>query len=55
MEKKNKLASVDADAECQNEDGEDAKEEDGVNKDSLSVGLEAAKLNVPGAPRKLDY
>lgn len=45
---------MDVDADCQNEDSEDGKEEEGVDNNGFPVGFEVSKFNSPGVPRKLE-
>lgn len=47
------LASVDADADGQNEDSEETKKEEGVDQNCFPICFEVAKFHSPGVPRKL--
>lgn len=49
------LAGVDVNANCQNEDSEDDKENEGVDKNGLAMGAETAKFDVMGFPGDLEY
>lgn len=47
------LASIDMNSNSNEEDGDEAKEDDGVDKNRNSTGLEVAKLHNPVPPWKL--
>lgn len=48
------LAGVDVNANCQNEDSEDDKENEGVDKNGLAIGAETAKFDAVGFPGDLE-
>ncbi|KAF8399981.1 hypothetical protein HHK36_015854 [Tetracentron sinense] len=47
-------AGIDVDTDGQDEDGEGAEEDEGVDENGLTVGLEATELHLPVVPRHLE-
>lgn len=48
------LASVDVEAESEDDDGEDSEKDESVEEDGLAVGPQAAELHAAVRPRELE-